>query len=114
MSDPDASAPVEATTLDGSTLDGRALDGRALDGNAMAGDLREIFAVDVTAARYKCAGCGHADAVATLTLWGGPAGGRVARCPHCTDVVVRVVRAPDRVFLDLHGCVRLEVPLTDD
>jgi DNA-directed RNA polymerase subunit RPC12/RpoP len=81
-----------------------------LDGNAMAGDLREIFAMDVTDAQYTCAGCGHADAVATLRLWGSTVG-RVARCPHCSDVVLRVVRAPDRVFLDLHGCVRLEVPL---
>ncbi|XVU23497.1 DUF6510 family protein [Actinoplanes sp. CA-054009] len=108
MSDRDDNAPVKAATLD----DG-ALDSGRLDGNAMAGDLREIFAMDVTTARYKCAGCGHTDAVATLMLWGA-AGGRVARCPHCTDVVLRVVRAPDRVFLDLHGCVRLEVPLTDD
>ena len=83
----------------------------ALDGNAMAGDLREIFAVDVTTARFTCAGCGHADAVATLLLW-GRAPGLVARCPHCADVVLRVVRAPDRVFLDLRGSVRLEVPLT--
>ena len=84
-----------------------------LDGNAMAGDLREIFAVDVTTARFTCAGCGHADAVATLLLW-GRAPGLVARCPHCADVVLRVVRASDRVFLDLRGSVRLEVPLTDD
>jgi Family of unknown function (DUF6510) len=82
-----------------------------LDGNAMAGDLREIFAVDLTAALFTCAGCGHADAVATLRLW-GPAPGQVARCPHCDDVVIRVVQAPDRIFLDLRGALRLEVPLT--
>jgi uncharacterized protein DUF6510 len=81
-----------------------------LDGNAMAGDLREIFTVDVTAARYTCAGCGHADAVATLRLWGRDMG-QVGRCPHCQDVVLRVVHAPDRVFLDLRGAVRLELPL---
>ena len=83
--------------------------GSELDGNAMAGDLREIFAVDVTAARYTCAGCGHADAVATLRLW-GPAPGQVGRCPHCDDVVLRMVTAPGRVFLDLRGTVRLELP----
>ena len=81
-----------------------------LDGNAIAGELREIFAVDVTAARYTCAGCGHADAVATLLLWGRDMG-RVGRCPHCRDVVLRVVHAPDRIFLDLRGTVRLELPL---
>lgn len=81
-----------------------------LDGNAMAGDLREIFAVDVTAALFTCAGCGHAGAVATLRLWGGELG-RVGRCPHCADVVLLLVQAPDRIFLDLRGTVRLELPL---
>ena len=83
-----------------------------LDGNAMAGDLREIFAVDVTSALFTCAGCGHADAVATLRLY-GPVPGQVARCPHCDDVVLRLVHAPGRVILDLRGAVRLEFPLTD-
>ncbi len=83
-----------------------------LDGNAMAGDLREIFAVDVTTARYTCAGCGHTDAVATLMLF-GPEPGLVARCPQCEDVILRVVRTPDRAVLDLRGTVRLELPLPD-
>jgi hypothetical protein len=83
-----------------------------LDGNALAGDLSEIFTVDVTSARFTCAGCGHADVVAMLRVW-GPAAGRVARCPHCTDVVLRLVQAPDRMFLDLRGTVRLELPLSD-
>jgi len=81
-----------------------------LDGNALAGDLRDIFAVDVTAAIATCAGCGRSGAIATLLLW-GPAPGQVARCPDCHDVVLRVVRAPDRIFLDLRGAVRLELPL---
>jgi hypothetical protein len=85
-------------------------DRNELDGNAMAGDLREIFAVDATAARFTCAGCGQAGVVAALRLWGGDAG-RVGRCPHCTDVVLTLVRTPDRVFLDLRGTVRLELPL---
>ena len=84
--------------------------GATLDGNAMAGDLREIFAVDVTSARYMCAGCRHTDAVATLRLW-NQAPGLVARCPNCEDVVMRLVRAPEKVYLDLRGSVRLEVPL---
>ena len=83
-----------------------------LDGNAMAGDLRELFAVDVTTARYTCAGCGHTDAVGTLLLW-GPEPGLVARCPGCEDVVLRVVRAPGRVMLDMRGTVRLELTVPD-
>jgi hypothetical protein len=82
----------------------------AVDGNAMAGDLAEIFAVDVTAAVVTCAGCGRAGVVAELRLW-GRAPGIVARCPACEEVVLRLVRAPDRVFLDLHGATRLELPL---
>ena len=85
-------------------------DGNALDGNAMAGDLREIFAFDVTTALFTCAGCGHGDAVATLGLYGGSMG-RVARCPHCADVVLTMVRTADRVVLDLRGAARLELPL---
>ena len=83
-----------------------------LDGNAMAGDLSEIFAVDVTTALYTCAGCGHADALATLRLF-GPSPGQVARCPHCDDVVLRIVRTPDRMCVDMRGAVRLEVLLRD-
>ena len=82
----------------------------AVDGNAMAGDLGEIFAMDVTAAVATCAGCGRAGVVAELRLW-GRAPGLVARCPACKDVVLRLVRAPDRVFLDLRGATRLELPL---
>ena len=81
-----------------------------LDGNAMAGDLREIFAADVTSAVVTCAGCGRSGAIAALRLW-GPAPGRVARCRSCDEVVLRVVVAPGRVFLDLRGAVRLELPL---
>jgi hypothetical protein len=81
-----------------------------VDGNAMAGDLREIFAADVTSAVITCAGCGNSGVIAELRLWGRPPG-VVARCPHCADVVVRIVRAPGRVFLDLHGALRVEVPL---
>ena len=81
-----------------------------LDGNALAGDLGEIFAFDVTSAVFTCAGCGHAGAVATLRVW-EPAPGLVGRCPGCDDVVLRLVRTPDRVFLCLSGATRLELPL---
>jgi hypothetical protein len=82
-----------------------------VDGNAMAGDLREIFAMEVTAATVICAGCGRASAVATLHLW-DHAPGIVARCPGCEAVVLRVVRAPDRAFLDMRGAMRLELPMS--
>jgi hypothetical protein len=82
-----------------------------LDGNALAGDLAEIFTVEMTMARYVCAGCGHADAVATLQLF-GRAPASVGRCPACSSVVIRLVHADDRVFLDMQGTVRLELPMS--
>ena len=82
----------------------------ALDGNAMAGDLRELFAVDVTTAVATCAGCGEPSVVGRLRVW-GPAPGLVARCPSCDDVVLRLVRGPERAWLDLRGAVSLEIPM---
>ncbi|MET8765332.1 DUF6510 family protein [Lentzea sp. NPDC004782] len=81
-----------------------------VDGNALAGDLREIFAVDLTVATGQCAGCGHKGSVATLRVYRN-APGIVARCPHCEEVVLRVVRAPGRAWLDLRGTISLEIPL---
>ena len=37
--------------------------------------------------------------------------GLVARCPGCDEVVLRLVRAPDRAWLDLRGMVALEIPM---
>lgn len=84
------------------------LDGDVLDGNALAGALREIFAVDMTTALATCTECGVAVAVAGLRLW-PHAPGFVARCPTCDHVVLRLVRGPDRAWLDLRGTVRLEL-----
>ncbi|WP_436527507.1 DUF6510 family protein [Actinoplanes sp. HUAS TT8] len=81
-----------------------------IDGNALAGDLAEVFAVEMTAARFTCAGCRHADAIATLRVW-TPVPGAVARCPNCGDVVLSLVRTPTRVFLTLTGTARLEMPV---
>ena len=81
-----------------------------VDGNALAGDLREIFAVDLTVATGQCAGCGYKGSVATLRVYQN-APGTVARCPHCEEVVLRLVRGRDRAWLDLRGTVSLEIPL---
>ncbi|BCJ41865.1 hypothetical protein GCM10010168_75530 [Actinoplanes ianthinogenes] len=79
-----------------------------LDGNSLAGDLAEIFARDMTAARFTCGGCRHTGAVATLRVW-TPAPGVVARCPRCGDVLLRLVHTGGSVLLTL-GTTRLEVP----
>ena len=86
------------------------MDDEYLDGNTLAGPLREIFAADITVAIGRCAGCGRVGAVATLRVY-AHAPGLVARCPECDSVVLRLVRGPDRAWLDLRGTVSLEVPL---
>ncbi len=83
------------------------------DGNALAGSLREIFVADLTAATARCAGCGYLGAVATLRVY-TRAPGLVARCPNCEAVMLRLVRGPDRAWLDLHGASFLEITLPDD
>jgi hypothetical protein len=80
------------------------------DGNALAGPLREIFAVDITAATGRCAGCGLASPVAALRVY-ARAPGLVARCPGCDEVVLRLVRGPAAAWLDLRGTVHLHIPL---
>jgi hypothetical protein len=82
-----------------------------VDGNELAGALQEVFAVDVTVGRGRCAGCGHDCAVAELRVY-DRAPGRVGRCPRCLAVVLRVVRGPGRVWVDLGGftCLELAVP----
>ena len=73
-----------------------------LDGNAAAGELSDIFAMDVTAAEGQCAHCGAIRRFAEVHVYmQGP--GLVARCSVCQHVLLRVVNARERVFLDLRG-----------
>jgi hypothetical protein len=78
------------------------LDGDYLDGNAAAGELSRIFVMDVTGAEEQCAHCGATNRFAEAHLYmDGP--GLVARCPVCENVLLRIVSARQRVFLDLRG-----------
>ena len=95
-----APAPLPAAALP--------VDPDALDGNAAAGVLAELFAVEMTDARARCAGCGAAGAVASLRLYGHGMG-LVLRCPGCGDAVLRVGRGPRGYTVDLRGAVGLEV-----
>ncbi|GAB3821537.1 DUF6510 family protein [Kribbella italica] len=79
-----------------------------LDGNAAAGALSEVFAVDLTAAIGRCAGCGHTGVFAEVRLYTA-APGLVARCPGCDDVLLRVVTTPSETYLDLRGLTYLRV-----
>lgn len=83
------------------------------DGNSLAGPLAEIFAVDVTAATGRCVSCGATSPLAGLRVY-DHAPGLVARCPNCTEVVLRLVRAPGTAWLDLRGVWSLRVPMPVD
>jgi hypothetical protein len=81
------------------------------DGNVLAGPLREIFAVDVTSATVRCANCRRVETVAELRVY-TRAPGAVARCAGCAAVLIKLVRGPDRAWLDLRGLVCLEIGLS--
>jgi Family of unknown function (DUF6510) len=84
-----------------------------LDGNAAGGDLSEIFAVEVTTAGGRCAGCGRTAVLADVRLY-VQAPGVVARCPACDAVLYRLVRAPGRAWLDLRGLTYLQLAMPDE
>ena len=75
---------------------------RYLDGNAAAGELSNIFTMDVTAAEGHCAHCGATKRFAEAHVY-MQAPGLVAPCSVCQHVLLRLVNARERVFLDLHG-----------
>ena len=84
-----------------------------LDGNAAAGELGEIFAMDVTAAAGQCAGCGRTAVLADVRVY-VRAPGTVGRCRGCDAVLFRLVRAPGRAWLDLSGLTYLQLTMPDD
>lgn len=92
------------------TVDG---DGDYTDGNMLAGPLREIFAVDLTAAALRCGSCGLTGPLAGVRVY-PQAPGLVARCPSCLAVLLRLVRDPDHAWLDLHGTSYLRIPMPVD
>ena len=79
-----------------------------LDGNAAAGELSKIFAIDVTSAEGQCAHCGAIKRFAEARVYmRGP--GVVARCAACEQVLLRLVSARHRVFLDVRGFAYLNL-----
>lgn len=73
-----------------------------LDGNAAAGELREIFVLELTEATTQCASCGKIAAFAEARVYGMEPG-LVARCSGCDNPLMRVVKTSGRVWLDLRG-----------
>jgi Family of unknown function (DUF6510) len=83
-----------------------------LDGNAAAGELSEIFAMDVTAAEGRCAHCGATKRFAEAHVYmHGP--GLVARCAICEQVLLRIVSLNQRVLLDVRGMTYLSIDTSE-
>ena len=78
-----------------------------LDGNAIGGLLRDIFAMEMTAAVGTCANCGAVNELGRVQVY-IHAPGTVVRCPACEAVLMRVVHARGRYWVDMGGFRCLE------
>jgi ribosomal protein S27E len=81
-----------------------------MDGNMLGGTLGELFSMDVTSATVTCVSCGASWAIAQTRVY-SHAPGMVARCPTCDAVLLRLVRGPDRAWLDLRGVTSLQLAM---
>ena len=81
-----------------------------MDGNVLGGELGELFTMDVTAAVVQCASCEATGAIAQMMVY-ADAPGMIARCPVCDAVMLRLVRGPDRAWLDLRGITYLQLTM---
>lgn len=80
-----------------------------LDANAVAGEMEELFGLEMTAVAHRCAHCGNQGPVGTLLAFThGP--GTVLRCSICREVVIRWTRGPTGARLDLRGAAVLHLP----
>lgn len=82
-----------------------------VDGNALAGALAEVFAVDVTVCDCRCGGCGAVGALATARVY-TRCPGAVARCAHCSAVLLVLTDTPAGRILRLGDGVTLRLPET--
>jgi Family of unknown function (DUF6510) len=80
-----------------------------LDGNAVAGLMLEIFGREMTLANGVCRSCGVQSLLAELHVY-SRAPGTVVRCRACGAMLICVVQAPGRTWIDLGGLATLELP----
>ena len=79
-----------------------------LDGNAAAGPLADLLAFDVTATVGTCTHCGASKMLAQGRVYSaGP--GLVLRCAACDGVLIRLVVAEERAWLDMTGLACLQI-----
>jgi Zn finger protein HypA/HybF involved in hydrogenase expression len=85
------------------------MDELMLDGNAVAGTLSEVFAVEMTTATMTCGNCGMAGAIGAMHVFRGA--GIVMRCPHCDNVMAKIVEDGTRMWMNFGGMQALEITL---
>jgi hypothetical protein len=78
-----------------------------LDGNSIAGLLESMFGRDLTVALGVCGTCGAERHVGALHVY--RAAGIVVRCPDCDSVLMRVVEAPQRIWIDMQGVATMQI-----
>jgi uncharacterized protein DUF6510 len=83
------------------------MDALMLDGNAVAGQLQEVFAVEMTTAIGTCAKCGASEPVGAVHVFRGA--GVVMRCPHCDHALVTMVKDDTRMWIGFPGLRTLQV-----
>jgi Family of unknown function (DUF6510) len=79
-----------------------------LDGNVAAGMLGEVFALELTAARGRCDGCGNVAALGEARAY-VDSPGLVVRCRSCDSVLLVLVRGDGRYWLGVQGLAWLEL-----
>ena len=74
----------------------------ALDGNSIAGQLYDLFGVEMTTATGECAHCGAVAQVAEVVVY-LRAPGTVVRCRSCSEVLMVLVEKRGIACVDLRG-----------
>ncbi len=82
-----------------------------LDGNTAAGVLGELFPFEMTTAESTCKNCHATGALGSLAAYIHGMG-TVVRCPSCDHVLIRVVHARGRYWLDMCGVHVLHIAET--
>ena len=79
-----------------------------LDGNAAGGILLEIFPFEMTMAEVTCTKCSATGPIGTLAAYMHGMG-TILRCPRCDNVLIRIVHAKGRYWLDMQGVRVLQI-----
>ncbi len=79
-----------------------------LNGNTAAGTLQDIFPLDMTLVQATCTGCGTTNAIGVPAVYMHGMG-TVISCPSCDTVLIRVVHAKERYWLDMRGVRVLQI-----